>query len=221
MYNLIALFLLIFAYADAKQCIFLPPAGWEIAQLKNRSPHIEIGFIGKGTGEFRPSINLAVEEIDGSLKDYVKAVKNLQSADPTIQWRDLGKLSMKSGQGRLTEMTNSSPWGDLKILQAFFVEEGKAYILTAAVLKEDFLKFQSQLLQSFRSLAIIEDLWTPIAGEKEKREFQALFTSLGHSAEKDLEWETVQAQIGSKRELGPYWQFLALQEGHAKIYGTK
>src|SRR5579872_5748842 len=107
----ILLFLSLFTFAHAKHCTFIPPSGWEIAQLKNPSPHVKVGFIGKGTGEFRPSINLAEEDVDVSLKEYVKAVKELQLADPTTKWRDLGKLPMQSGTGRLTEMSNSSPWG--------------------------------------------------------------------------------------------------------------
>ena len=82
------IFLTLLNFASAKHCTFIPPTGWEIAQLKNPSPHVKIGFIGKGTGEFRPSINLAEEEVDVPLKEYVKAVKELQLADPTAKWRD-------------------------------------------------------------------------------------------------------------------------------------
>jgi hypothetical protein len=186
--------------------------------MKNPSPHVKIGFIGKGTGEFRPSINLAEEEVDVSLKEYVKAVKELQQADPTTKWRDLGKFPMKSGIGRLTEMSSTSPWGEIKILQALFVAEDKAYILTAAVLKEDFMKFQNELLKSFRSLALAETLWSPIADDQERAKFETFFAALGSSEEKDLEWESLQKQVISQAALGPYWQFLALQEGHAKIF---
>lgn len=218
--RVIFLFLSIFALANAKHCTFIPPSGWEIAQLKNPSPHVKIGFIGKGSGEFRPSINLAEEEVDVSLKEYVKAVKELQLADPMTKWRDLGKFPMGSGEGRLTEMTNPSPWGEIKVLQALFVHEDRAYILTGAVLKEDFLKFQNELLKSFRSLTLSEDLWTPIADAAKRAEFATFFAKLGTTEEKDAEWENLQKKIVSHAELGPYWQFLALQEGHAKIYSS-
>jgi hypothetical protein len=212
------LFLTFFTFANAKHCTFIPPAGWEIAQLKNPSPHVRIGFIGKGTGEFRPSMNLAEEEVDVSLKEYVKAVKELQLADPTTKWRDLGKFQMEGGIGRLTEMTSTSPWGEIKILQTLLVKENKAYILTAAVLKEDLPKLQSDLLKSFHSLSITEELWTPIADPLKQREFETFFSNLGGSEEKELQWEKLQHQVISHKALGPYWQFLALQEGWAKIY---
>jgi len=216
--QLILLFLSLFLFAEAKHCTFIPPAGWEIAQMKNPSPHVQIGFLGKGSGEFRPSINLAVEEVDVSLKEYVKAVKELQLAEPTVKWRDLGKFQMKSGEGRIAEMTNTSPWGEIKILQAFFVAGDQAYILTAAILKEDFLKFQNQILKSFESLTVAENFWSPIADPAKRAEFEALFSSLGVTEEHDAEWETLQRQVVSHSSLGPYWQFLVLQEGHAKIY---
>lgn len=217
MLRFILLLLALLNFANAKHCTFVPPSGWEIAQLKNPSPHVKIGFIGKGTGEFRPSINLAEEEVDVPLKEYVKAVKELQLADPTTKWRDLGKFQMQGGTGRLTEMTSISPWGEIKILQALFVAEDKAYILTAAVLKEDLPKFQSELLKSFRSLIVAEELWTPIADILKQAEFQTFFASLG-GPDKEDEWKKLQAQVVSHKALGPYWQFLALQEGRARIY---
>lgn len=140
----------------AAQCLFTPPSGWEQAQLKTPSPYVQIGFLGKGSTEFRPSMNLATEEVDVPLKEYIKAVKELQLEDPSVKWRDLGKLSMQAGTGRLIEMTNASPWGEMKILQAFFVSSGTAYILTASVLKEDFPAIQAELMKSFQSLNIIE-----------------------------------------------------------------
>lgn len=217
------LFLVLLAFisiAHARQCYFFPPSGWEIAQLKTPSPHVKIGFIGKGSTDFRPSINLAFEEVDVSLKDYIKAVKELQLADPTTKWRDLGKFPTQAGTGRLTEMSNTSPWGEIKIYQAIVVENNQAYILTAAVLKEDFPKFQAELMKSFRSLALTDDIWTPIPDANQRGQFQSFFTSLGSYEDKEEEWENLQKQVESISQLGPYWQFLALQEGRSKIYNT-
>lgn len=208
----------LFSLVEAKLCYFVPPAGWEIAHLKNPSAHIKIGFIGKGSTEFRPSINLATEEVDVSLKEYLKAVKELQLGDPQVKWRDLGKFPMQSGSGRLVEMSTASPYGELKVLQAFFIKEGTAYILTSAVIKDDFPKFQSELLKAFRSLQVVNDLWTPIVDPKERDKFQSIFTSLGSSEAKEQEWQQLKNEVDSLSKLGPYWQFLALQEGREKIY---
>lgn len=214
----IRLFLLIPFFLFSSQCYFVPPSGWEIAHLKTPSPYVHIGFLGKGSTEFRPSISLATEEVDVSLKEYVKAVKELQLAEPNTKWRDLGKFPMQGGTGQLTEMSNTSPYGELKIFQAFLIKGDTAYILTAAVLKDDLPKFQADLLKSFRSLNVIADLSVPITESSKRKEFQTFFASLGTSDEKEREWEKLQSQVGELSQLGSYWQFLALQEGREKIY---
>lgn len=213
--------LLLMSWLHAKVALFTPPSGWEIAQLKNPSPYVKIGFLGKGSNEFRPSINLSMEdEVDLSLKEYVKTVKELQMEENSSQVRDLGPFPMKCGQGRLLEITNSSPWGDIKVLQVLFVEEKKAYILTSAVLKEDFLQFQKQILESFRSLTLTDDLFSQIQDVDKRKSFSAFFSHLGTSEKKDLEWEDLQKQASEFSELGSYWIFLLLQEGHARIYSS-
>ncbi len=213
-------FFLLFALGSlyTKECTFLPPKGWEIAQLKTPSPHIKIGFVGKGSGEFRPSLNLALEEgVDVSLKEYVKAVKELQMAESGAAIRDLGPFSMRCGSGRLLEITNPSPWGELRILQALFVEEKNAYILTAAVLKKDFPKFQKELLESLGSLTLTDDLFSQIKNPEERNEFVSFFATLGTRG-KEEEWQMLQTRLSSHATLGPYWVFLVLQKGHTKIY---
>ncbi len=202
----------LFASLHAHYAYFIPPSGWEIAQLKNPSPHVKIGFLSKGSTQFRPSINLATEEgVDVSLKEYVKAVKELQTAEPGTKWRDLGALPMQGGTGRLIEMGQTSPWGEVKVLQAILVHEGTAYMLTAAVSKEDFSRFQSDLLASFRSLQIIPDLSTPISDAAQRQSFHQLFAALPE------QWEEFKQRVQEQSGLGPYWQFLALTEGRAKM----
>ncbi len=198
-------------------CFFIPPAGWEIAHLKNPSPYVKIGFLGKGSKDFRPSINLAVEEVDVSLKQYVKAVKEIQKGDPSVKWRDLGAISTEAGKGQLIEMCSPSPFGELKVLQAILVQKEKAYILTAAVLKEDFSKIQADLFKSFQSLTLAPDLWTPIKNEDLQKKIKHHLTFLDTSEKRVKEWEQFKNQVESLSELGPYWQFLALQEANSKI----
>ncbi|PIS03154.1 MAG: hypothetical protein COT85_03775 [Chlamydiae bacterium CG10_big_fil_rev_8_21_14_0_10_42_34] len=217
----ILIFLLTFASLGAKYCNFIPPDGWEIAQLKNPSPYVQIGFIGKGSTDFRPSINLATEEVDVSLKEYVKAVKELQAIDQSTTWRDLGKLTMRGGKGRLIEISRKTPFGDSRILQAIFVKGGTAYILTAAVLKDDLPKYQAEILKTFQSLTVAPDLWSLIPNSDQKNQFMSLFQSLGNSEDKGNEWNNLQNQVQNLAQMGPYWQFLALQEGREKIYPTK
>lgn len=214
------LFLFFFSFVYAKHCTFLPPQGWEIAQLKTASPHVKIGFLGKSKTEFRPSINLATEDgVDVPLKGYVKAVKEQHKAESGTQVRDLGAFPMKCGNGQLLELTSPSPWGPVRVLQALFVEEGTAYILTAAALKEEFIALQKELLQSFATLKLTDDLFKEISDNLKRESFTTFFKSLGKD-EKEAEWKKLQTRLSEFSDLGAYWVFLVLQEGHAKIYET-
>lgn len=218
----IILFILIACFSFANQCYFLPPVGWEIAHLKKPSPHVQVGFIGKGSGEFLPKINLALEEgVDVSLKEYVKIVKSLQLSDKTSKWRDLGVFPMKCGKGRLAEITKWTPHGEVRILQAFYVADEKAYILTAAVSKADHLKMQKEILASFATFDLTDNLFSLIPNLQKREEFISFFDLLGQTQEKESEWQKLQDYVKGRDEMGSYWQFLVLQEGHAKIFSSK
>jgi hypothetical protein len=200
-------------------CLFQPPPSWEIAHLKKPTPEVLVGFLAKESSSlsFRPSINLAIEEIDGTLKEYVKAVKEIHLAEPKTQWRDLGKFTTKAGEGRLTEISKPSPFGEMKIFQTMVVKENKAYILTAAVLKEDLSKLRPAILESFKSLDLVPDLWAPIADSSSKKEMQDLFASLNQTGDLKTQKRKLQQHIEAHADLGPYWQFLALKEGFSKL----
>lgn len=199
---------------------FLPPANWEAATPNSLSSYVQIGFVGKGSSEFRPSINLATEEVDVPLKQYVKAVKKIHAEETHTSWRDLGKFMMQAGEGRLTEITTSSPWGEVKMLQALFVKDHTAYILTGAALKQEFAQFQADFLKTFRSLSLLQDLFSPLPLKK-KEQFNQLFAkwndSLAEESRKE-EWLNLQKATTSCPEMGAYWQFLVLKEGRTKIF---
>ena len=101
--------------------IFHPPSDWECALPENHSSFVQVGFVGKGSSAFRPSINLAIEDIDISAQQYLKAVKEIHTADPGTTWRDLGKISTSDGEGRLSAITTSASIRDVKILQMILV----------------------------------------------------------------------------------------------------
>ncbi len=212
----------------ASICYFAPPAGWAAAHPKNLSPHVQIGFVSPKISTFRPSINLALEKVDLPLREYLKAVKKIHLSQPGTQWRDLGAFKLAAGEGRLTEISSHSPYGDLKMLQAIFLSENTAYILTAAVLKKDYIREQKALLQSLQSLRLAPDLYTAFSQEEPRKRFISFFDSLAACPveEQSEEWknqkwaslQTLVQQYGS--ELGSHWQFLALQEGHEQIYNA-
>jgi len=199
-------------------CYFIPPKGWEIAQLLHPSSFIQVGFLGKGSSLFRPSINLAFEEVDEGLKEYAKAVKEIHLSDPGIKCRDLGKFPMKAGEGRLLELSSNNPGGEIKQFQALFVKDKIAYILTAAILKEDLPKLQSEVIQSLQSLNLVSDLYSSISDKDLKTELQAFAAGLDLSIEnKKKNLESLDKTLAEKcPQLGAYWRYLMLTEAASK-----
>ncbi len=204
--------------------IFHPPSDWECALPENHSPFVQVGFVGKGSSAFRPSINLAIEDIDISAQQYLKAVKEIHTADPGTTWRDLGKISTSAGEGRLTEITTRSSIGEVKMLQMILVKEKKAYILTGATIKADYLKLQDLLTKTFKSFSLIPSLLSP-ASTDHAEQIAALFSAVGEDVpdliekQKAARWERLQEIVLKESpKLGRYWQFLVLSEGYEKIY---
>jgi hypothetical protein len=223
----IVLYFPLFLYSSV--CYFTPPADWECCQPKNMSPHIQIGFVGKGSTEFRPSINLAVEEVDVSLKTYLKAVKQIHLAQGNAVWRDLGPFKVAAGEGRLIQLCSFSPCGEVEMFQAILIRDHQAYILTAAALKKDTPHLKETILKSLASLSIVPNLWTPLPLEEQRLQLQDFFSSI-HTRPDDIalnDWNAMQwiqlQKIVEKEgsSMGSHWQFLVLKDGYAEIYSKK
>lgn len=137
--------------------LFAPPTGWQ--EAKKPPGGLLSAFVDPNGKEFPSRITLAREDdVDGTLQEYVKAVKTLQTEDPDVKgWRDLGAIAMKGGEGRLIEMNSPSKVGEVKILQAFLLKGKKVHILTASCLKNEFGKFQKSFYDTFRSLSVEEN----------------------------------------------------------------
>lgn len=215
----IALLLIPFFCWASAICIFTPPQGWQPAQPKELSKHVQIGFVRKGSANFNPSIHLAEEKVDCGLDAYLKAVKQVHLSRPETKWRDLGRFETKAGTGRLTEIRNSSPHGEIVLLQAIFLQDKTAYLLTAASLKEDLPPIRKEILTTLSSLSVLPDLWSAIETSEVRSRISSFYEALGQSKDPGAEWKSLQQIIQKETSsLGGYWQFLALQEGHFKIY---
>ncbi len=198
--------------------LFTPPTSWQAVKSKDTSEHVQVGFVGKGSSEYRPSLSLATEVVDCTLKEYIKSVKAIHLEDPANQWHDLGNIQMKAGKGRLVKISSGSPWGDLAILQAIFVQDKTAYILTAGALKDDLALLQKEILDAFRSFDIQPDLFASIDDEALRSKLKATFENLGKQAS-ESEWANLQTLIEQETsQLGSYWQYLALKSGYTKIH---
>jgi hypothetical protein len=202
----------------ASICTFTPPSDWEIGQLKSENLYVQVGFLGTGSTAFRPSINLAIEEeVGDNLKSYVKAVKEIYKGDPLTFCRDLGKIHTKAGLAHLLEITEKSPFGELKILQSISVQGNKAYILTASVLKNDFPKLQKEILASLHSLELLPDLLSVLPEGELKSELSAQLTALSVEETGKEAWEKFQRTVLKSGVKNNYWKFQLLKEAKTKI----
>lgn len=190
----------------AEVCIFTPPKGWNFADPSKLSAFIKVGFVGKGNSSFKPSLNMAEEDINIDEQEYLKAVKELHAADKTVKWQLLGKIQTKGGEANLAEIDSKTTSGEVKMLQLILVKEKKAYILTGAALKEEFASCYKDFLATFKSVQTGNNLSSFIAGNLKQ---QKLETKL---KEKQT-WEQLQKFIESEfKEMSPYWQLLVIKE---------
>lgn len=161
-----------------KYSYFVPPKNWLITHPKFFAPSVQFGVVGKNKKGFVPSINLAIEEVQVSLNEYIKTIKKLHEADRDNRWRDLGSIQTKAGPARVTEIDTKTEWGAVRLLQSIMIKDGFAYILTAAALKEEFSEFYDQFEKVFKSFTITTNLFDCIPKSKKKEKLQAKLKKL-------------------------------------------
>jgi hypothetical protein len=138
--------------------IFTPPEGWMIADAKALPPSVKIMVVGQGEHEFPPSINLGVEDFNGTLKEYLKTIKAINDSQGA-EWKDLGTIRTEAGNASLSQVDSKTEWGDVRMMHVVLVKNKKAFILTAAALKEEFPRFYKDFFRSMRSLRINKDIY--------------------------------------------------------------
>lgn len=132
---------------------FTFPKGWRSADTKELPPLVKAMLIGTGKENFPPSISLAVEPFQGTLKEYLKIVKNINETEKT-EWKNLGKLTTKSGIANLSQFDETSTWGVARTMTAILVKDGNAYILSATALKSEFSTFYKDFFEAMKSFSI-------------------------------------------------------------------
>lgn len=130
---------------------FKPPKNWKSVELDKLSPAVKMMLIGTGKENFPPSITLAVEPFSGTLKDYLKIVKNMNIAEKT-EWKDLGKIKTEAGSASLSQYDENTNWGVTRTMTTILVKNGNAYILSATALKSEFSDYYKDFFAAMRSL---------------------------------------------------------------------
>ncbi|HEY5260100.1 MAG TPA: hypothetical protein VIJ46_05565 [Rhabdochlamydiaceae bacterium] len=198
-------------------CYFIPPKGWEIVNPQKLTGRVKVQFLGKSNKGFYPSLNLATENVNLTLPEYVKAVKKIHEMDHNTTWRDLGKISTQGGDAQLTQIDTATSSGSVRILQVLLLKDNTVYILTASALKEEFGTYYKEFEKAFKSLTITPDLINNVP-QPERRE--KLKASIAKTTIQNL--HTLEKMLGKEfADMGLYWQFLMLQSALQNSSATK
>lgn len=136
--------------------IFIPPEGWRPALPKSLPPNTRAMVVGQGESKVPPSINLSTEEFSGSVKDYLKIIKDINHARKS-EWKDLGRIRTQAGDASLSQTDSVTEWGAMRMMHVILLKNGIIHILTAAALKSEFPKYYKVFFESLRSLRINQD----------------------------------------------------------------
>lgn len=132
---------------------FTPPTGWRFTENSGLPKSVKIMVVGQGKHEFPPSMNLGTEHYDGTLKDYLKIIKNI-NATRHADWKDLGTIHTEAGNASLSQVDMHTEWGDVRMMHVILAHEGTIYILTAAALKDEFPAYYKDFFKAMTSLKI-------------------------------------------------------------------
>src|SRR5579885_3438375 len=214
-------------FADAS-CFFCPPDQWMPANASLLSPRVKVGFIGPPSAlGFCPSVNLAEENVQCSLQDYLNAVKKIHTSTRHKEWSYLGTFQTAAGAAALTQIDLPSQHGPMRLLQLILIKDKVAYILTGACLKKEILQYLPIFRETFHSLQVTHDLYSMVKDEKkhEKMRLHEEELEIAVRAAKAIsmdmhEWQRYQNfMIEQFAELGPYWQALAIAQTFKRLQG--
>jgi hypothetical protein len=227
---------------------FSPPLGWKIADSKLLPKSVKIMVIGESPSIFPPSMNLSIEPYQGSLKQYLKLIKNMDEARGN-EWKDLGSIRTEAGTGSLSQVDEPSQWGVKRLMRVILLKNNTIYILTASALKNEFAQFYDQFFNAMRSLRVAKDALEMVsntqqrtqlrlAAQKLKTQWQELLArqqqqepelELNALKEKTFQenefqqnyWIPFQELLNQKyADLGSEWQTLFLTKVKDDLYAT-
>jgi hypothetical protein len=181
---------------------FTPPAGWMLAESNALPKHVKTMVIGKGPTSFPPSLNLSCEPYKGTLKQYLKIVKNMNAAKG-YEWKDLGNIQTQAGTGNLSQVDTKTSWGNVRLMHVILIKNGNVYILTASALKDEFSIFYKEFFAAMQSLKIAKDLYEMLNTPQQRTELKTTADKL------QAQWKILLAQ---KQKENPQINPLELQE---------
>lgn len=228
---------------------FTPPAGWMLVDPSTLPKRVKTMVIGKAPTAYSPSLNLSTEPYAGTLKQYLKIVKNINTAKG-YDWKDLGTIQTQSGTASLSQVDTKTQAGVVRLMHVILVKNGNVYILTAAALKNEFSIFYKDFFASMRSLKVAKDAYEVVTDPQQRAQLktaadklQSQWQFLLVQKQKDnpqMNWQEIQENIFNSKEFqstiwdpfkemlsqkysqwGTEWQSLFLQKLEDQLFNLK
>lgn len=147
--------------------LFTPPEGWHFADPKKLPRSVKVMVVGKSSSEYPPSLNLATENFNGTLKQYLKIVKDINDRSGA-EWKDLGTIRTQAGEASFSQVDAKTKWGTERLMHVILIRDGIAYILTAGALKDEFPRYYKEFFTSMRSLRFNKNAYDMIPEAKRR-----------------------------------------------------
>jgi hypothetical protein len=156
-----------------------------MADPKILPERVKLMVVGQGPSAFPPSMNLSLEPYSGSLKQYLKSVKNTNMAQG-YQWKDLGTIRTEAGNASLSQVDTKSEWGSVRLMHVILLKNGVIYILTASALQDEFSQFYKDFFNSMRSLRVAKEAFEMIVNTQQRTQLKNAAQKVKNQWEKEL-----------------------------------
>lgn len=133
---------------------FTPPTGWMTADSNALPARVRVMVVGKGLSNFPPSLNVSSEPYNGTLKQYLKTVKEM-NAMQGYTWKDLGNIQTEAGVGNLSQVDTQTNWGKVRLMHVILKKDGHIYIMTASALTDEFSLYYQDFFRAMRTLKVL------------------------------------------------------------------
>lgn len=156
--------------------MFTPPSGWQMANV-DLPKHVRVMIVGPSSSGFPPSMNLSSEPYNGTLRQYLKTVKNLNEGQG-YEWKDLGTIRTEAGNASLSQVDTKTSWGIVRLMHVILLKNGTIYILTASALKDEFSKYYNPFFLSMRSLKAVDDVYQMVGDIQQRNQLKVIAEKL-------------------------------------------
>ena len=130
---------------------FSPPSNWGLTAPDPTRPTIRFTAVREQGLSYPAMIYLGIHPYKGTLKNYLHTIETMEKAQGGT-WKDLGSINTGLGKASFSQVDYKTHFGEMRHLLVLKVENGEAYLLTAAAKKEDHPKLYEEIFNSLKTL---------------------------------------------------------------------